>query len=139
MVVNERRLFERLVAPDPPGSAHRNVDISRLTRSVVDHLGKMMNSRHGCALIQPDYGIPDLNEFLFDFPDTIGSMRRAIQNAIEQYEPRLRSVRVQYVENPDDPLEVRLEISAKLITDDRPVPISFSTKSGSISGFQIDE
>ncbi len=139
MVVNERRLFERLVAPDPPGSAHREVDISRLTRSVVDHLSKMMNSRHGCTQIQPDFGIPDLNEFLFDFPDSIGSMRRAVQTAIERFEPRLQSVRVQYIENPDNPLEIQLEISAKLITDTKPVPISFSTKSGSISGFQIDE
>ena len=136
-MISERRLFERLVEPDPAGSRRREVDVHRLTESVIVHLRKLMNCRHGCTLIQSDYGIPDLNEFVFDFPDTLGSMRKAIQRAIEKYEPRLKSIRVKYVENPDSPLDIHLEITAQLVTDEELVPISFSTHTGSAMGLEI--
>jgi len=136
-MVNERRLFERLVAPDPAGSRRRDIDVHQLTESVIIHLRKMMNCRHGCTLIQADYGIPDLNEFVFAFPDSLSFMRKAVQQAIEKYEPRLKSVRVKYLENPDNPLDLHLEITAQLLTDDKPLPISFSTHVGSAAGLEI--
>lgn len=138
-MAGERRLFERLVAPDPADSRRRGVDIRALTESVIIHLRKLMNSRHGCTQIQPDYGIPDLNEFVFSFPDSLGAMRQAVQKAIERYEPRLRSARVRYVENPDNPLDIHLEITARLMVEDELVPISFSTKVGSAAGIEIVE
>jgi type VI secretion system protein len=136
-MVNERRLFERLVEPDRAGSRRRKIDVHQLTESVIIHLRKMMNCRHGCTLIQPDYGIPDLNEFIFDFPETLGSMRKAVQQAVEKYEPRLRAVRVKYVENPDNPLDIHLEITAQLLTDEKAIPISFSTHAGSAAGLEV--
>ena len=136
-MVNERRLFERLVEPDRAGSRRRKIDVHQLTESVIIHLRKMMNCRHGCTLIQPDYGIPDLNEFIFDFPETLGSMRKAVQQAVEKYEPRLRAVRVKYVENPDNPLDIHLEITAQLLTDEKAIPISFSTHTGSARGLEV--
>jgi type VI secretion system protein len=138
-MISERRLFERLVDPDPPGSRRRGLDIRRLTGSVVCHLRCLMNSRHGCTPIRADYGIPDLNEFVFALPDSLGAMRQAIQKAIEQYEPRLRAVRVKYIADPDRPLDVRFEISARLVTEGEEVPISFSTRTGGLSGLEIME
>jgi type VI secretion system protein len=136
-MINERRLFERLVEPDPTESRRRKIDIHQLTESVIIHLRKMMNCRHGCTLIQPDYGIPDLNEFIFDFPDTLGAMRQAVQQAIEKYEPRLSVVRVKYQENPDNPLDIHFKITAQLVTDEEQVPISFSTHTGSATGLEV--
>jgi len=138
-MVNERRLFERLVDPDPPGSRRRGLDTRRLTESVVGHLCNLMNSRHGCTPIQADYGIPDLNEFVFAFPDSLGAMRQAIQKAIEQYEPRLRSVRVKHVADPDRPLNIQFEITARLVTEDGLIPVSFSTRTGGLGGLEIVE
>jgi type VI secretion system protein len=136
-MVNERRLFERLVDPDPAEQRHRDVDVHQLTESVIIHMRKLLNCRHGCTLVQPDYGIPDLNEFVFAFPDSLNFMRKAVQQAIEKYEPRLRSVRVKYLENPDNPLDLHLEITAQLLTDDKPIPISFSTHMGSVAGLEV--
>ncbi len=136
-MINERRLFERLVAPGPAADRRREIDVHQLTESVIIHLRKLMNCRHGCTLIQSDYGIPDLNEFIFAFPDSLSYMRKAVQQTIEKYEPRLKSVRVKYVENPDNPLDIHLEITAQLLTDDQPVPISFSTHTGSAAGLEI--
>lgn len=109
------------------------MDVHRLRQSVLRHLRKMMNTRHGHAPAQPDYGIPDLNEFMFSMPESIGPMRKAVQTAIEKYEPRLTNVKVTWVPDEDDPLNIRFEIVARLRTDKEDVPISFTTNVGSVN------
>jgi type VI secretion system protein len=138
-MISERRLFERMVDPDPTASRRRDLDIRALTESVLLHLRKLMNSRHGCTLIQADYGIPDLNEFIYAFPEAVGPMRNAIQQTIERYEPRLKSVRVRFVENPDKPLDIHFDVSARLAIDDETTPVSFSTRLGSAAGLEVAE
>jgi type VI secretion system protein len=138
-VINERTLLERLANPDPPGQRHPDINVSRLKRSVIAHLQRILNSRHDHAPAQPDYGIPDLNEFKFAYPDSITPMRQAIQASIEKYEPRLKDVKVTWVPDEDDPLNVRFEIAARLLTADDELPISFATSVGAASELEIDE
>lgn len=137
MALSEKTLFERLADPDPPGSRRLRMDVGRLKQSVLLHLRKMLNTRHGHAPAQPDYGIPDLNEFMFAMPESITPMRQAIQGSIEKYEPRLRNVHVTWVPDEEDPLNIRFEITARLVTDDEDVPVSFTTNVGSAAGLDI--
>ncbi|MEW5702019.1 MAG: type VI secretion system baseplate subunit TssE [Candidatus Zixiibacteriota bacterium] len=138
-MISERTLFERLADPDPPGGRRLGIDPGRLKRSVLSHLRKMLNSRHGHAPAQPDYGIPDLNEFMFAYPDSIGPMRLAIERSIEKYEPRLRNAKAAWVADPDNPLNIRFEIAARLITEDENIPVAFSTSVGTASSLDIEE
>ena len=138
-MVTERTLFERMADPDPPGTRRSALDVGRLKRSVIQHLRNMLNSRHGHAAAQPDYGIPDLNEFMFSFPESIAPMRQAIQTSIEKYEPRLKNVKATWAPDEDDPLNIHFEISARLVTEDKEIPISFRTNVGSVGGLDIDE
>jgi len=138
-LARERRLFERLVEPDPPESRRRELDIQTLTESVIVHLNRMMNSRHGCTPIQADYGIPDLNEFVFSFPESLGAMRQAVQKAIEQYEPRLKAVRVRYIEEPDKPLDIHFEITARMVVEGKTIPVTYNTRLGSAAGIKVVE
>lgn len=138
-MITERTLFERLTDPDPPGSRRLELDLSRLKRSVLTHLQKMLNSRHGHAPAQPDYGIPDLNEFMFSFPESITPMKLALERSIEKYEPRLKNVKATWVPDQEDPLNIRFEISARLALDQRNVPLRFATQVGSPSGFDLAE
>jgi type VI secretion system protein len=128
-MINERTLLERLADPEP--DTRLGLDTHRLRDSVLWHLRKMMNTRHGHAPAQPDYGLPDLNEFMFSMPESIGPMSKAVRMTIEKYEPRLTAVKVKWVPDDDDPLNIRFEISARLRTDDEDVPISFTTNVGS--------
>lgn len=139
MVINDRTLFERLLAPAPTGGLVTRLDVARLRRSVLNHLRNMLNSRHGHAPAQPDYGIPDLNEFMYAFPESKEPMRQAIQTSIEKYEPRLKNVRATWVPDEDDPLNIRFEITARLVTDDKDVPVSFTTNVGSVAGIEVLE
>jgi type VI secretion system protein len=128
-MIRERTLLERLADPEP--DTRLSLNTHRLRESVLLHLRKMMNTRHGHAPAQPDYGLPDLNEFMFSMPESIGPMTKAVRTTIEKYEPRLAAVKVKWVPDEDDPLNIRFEISARLRTDDEDVPISFTTNVGS--------
>ena len=138
MRVSERTLLERISGPEPASDRRLELDINKLKRSVLNHLRHILNSRHGHAPAQPDYGIPDLNEFMHAFPDSITPMRQALQMSIEKYEPRLRNVRVAWTPDDDDPLNIRFEITARLVTESDEVPVTFSTNASPASGLGID-
>jgi type VI secretion system protein len=139
VLISDRTLFERMAEPDLGGGHVTKLDVARLKRSVLGHLRNMLNSRHGHAPAQPDYGIPDLNEFMFSFPESKEPMRQAIQTSIEKYEPRLKNVRATWVPDEDDPLNIRFEITARLVTDDKELPFSFTTNVGSVAGVEVVE
>jgi type VI secretion system protein len=138
-MISERTLFERLTDPDPPGARRLELDIGQLKRSILMHLQKMLNSRHGHAPAQPDYGIPDLNEFMFSFPESIPPMRQAIERSIEKYEPRLKNVKATWVADEDDPLNIRFEISARVALEHGSVPLKFATQVAAASGLDMLE
>jgi type VI secretion system protein len=69
--------------------------------AVTTHLARMLNTRQGSCLTCPDYGLIEVSEVLYDFPDAIGIMQRAIKNSIQQYEPRLKNVQVRHIK-PED-------------------------------------
>jgi type VI secretion system protein len=128
-MISERTLLERIAEPDTGGRLA--LDTNRLRRSVLSHLRRLLNARHGHAPAQPDYGIPDLNEFMFSMPESIVPMQKAIQKSIEKYEPRLTKVKVVWAPDEDDPLNIRFEITARIRTDDEEMPISLTTNLGS--------
>lgn len=123
----ERTLLERLGNPETnaPRTTRENTD--RLAESVLTHLQKMLNTRQGNVLTLPDYGIPDLSEVVHSFPDSIVQMQEAIRTSIEKYEPRLRKVRVKYVDPGEDLLKLRFEITAQLVTAKEKASVWFET------------
>lgn len=117
-MAHERNLLDRLRDPQPESGRSIHQDPRRLTQSVLENLRRLLNTRQGIVPTQLDYGIPDLVDALYNFPETIVNMRRAIKATIEKYEPRLRRVNVKHVETPDDPLALRYEITAELVTEE---------------------
>ncbi|MBI3871720.1 MAG: type VI secretion system baseplate subunit TssE [candidate division Zixibacteria bacterium] len=138
-MASERTLLERLDNPDPPGGQHLRLDVNRLKRSVLTHVQRMLNCRQGLAPAQPDYGIPDLNEFMFAYPDSIGPMRQAIEQSIEKYEPRLSHVKAEWIADEENPLNIRFEITARLVAEDSNIPVSFTTNLGAASTLNLSE
>jgi type VI secretion system protein len=123
----ERTLWERLAqAPtEPERTLHIQTD--QAVDSVLGHLRRMFNVRQGSVPAAPTYGLPDFNDLVFQFPDAIVQIQRAIRICIEQYEPRLHNVRVHYVEDKDDPLHLRFEIRAELVVETERAPVYFET------------
>ena len=133
----ERTLLERIA--DPRAGEPRTVSEStqRIADSVLRHLRRMLNTWHGHTLTLPDYGIPNLSELVHSFPESIALMQRAIKRSIEEYEPRLRRVRVRPAQSEEDLLTLHFEISADLVTAGEKAAIRLDTRVDSVGRMQV--
>jgi len=122
-----RTLLERLDNPalDKPLTGNQNLEA--LGYSILDHLKKMLNTRLGNSLTQPDdYGMIDLSELRTNMPDSINDVQNAIRNSIEKYEPRLRNVKVEHVNSGDDLFILKFKVTADIVAERRS-SLSFET------------
>lgn len=123
---SNRGLFDRLRDPDRlhERSVHQRTE--DIADSVLAHLQRMLNVRHGDSPAAPDYGIPALES---QHVSASEEMRRAIEESIRAYETRLDGVRVRYVKaDEDSPLKVRYEIAARLVTAEESVRVEFHSE-----------
>lgn len=107
-------------------STWRDADVET---AVSTHLARMLNTRQGSCLTCPDYGLIEVSEVLFDFPDAVGIMQRALKNSIQEYEPRLKNVQVRHIKNDTaNEMVLEFEITAQLhLPDGRRQSLRFST------------
>jgi type VI secretion system protein len=125
-MVRERTLLERLADPRPESPLTIAENTQQLADSILRHLRKMLNTRQGHVLAQPEYGMPDVTEFIQSLPDMVDAVQRGIRNSIEKFEPRLRNVTVTYAPS-DDRMNVRFEITGELVTEKEEASVWFET------------
>jgi len=114
-MLNSRTLFDKLNNPrtNEPLSTTQNTEV--LAESILFHLTRMLNTRQGGPMIQPqDYGMVDITEISTRFPDSIADVQKAIRTTIEKYEPRLKNVQVEHIGEGDDLQTLKFKITAQL-------------------------
>ncbi len=119
--------IERLADPQSnERSTYRSADVEA---AVTQHLARLLNTRQGSALTCPDYGLIEVSEVLYDFPDAIGIMQRALKNTIQTYEPRLKNVQVRHLKSDvAGEMILQFEITAQLqLPDGRRQSLRFGT------------
>ncbi len=125
--MREERLLERLRAWEKEPTRRGKEDPRRIIDSVIRHLQRILNTKHGNVPIADDYGTPDFTDFFLTLPKTEANPKREIEKmirlAIQKYEPRLQGVRVSLLEGEDgeadlqtDPLTIRFQITGRLVT-----------------------
>jgi type VI secretion system protein len=124
----ERGILERLASRKPDISRTTKQDEAQLIASVLDHVGKMLNTRRGNAPVAPDYGIPDIVDMIHSFPESIRLMEQAIRTTIEKYEPRLSNVRVKHAPFDEEIFSLHFEVTANLVLSNSRKPVRFETK-----------
>ncbi len=122
----DRTLLERLASPDPVGQRTTREDMQPLVDSVMRHLQRLLNTRQGQALIQPDYGMPDITDCAEGAPEALDRVRRAIKHSIEAFEPRLRRVKITHLPLGGD-LNLHFAISGQIVTGKGQFPVHFNT------------
>jgi type VI secretion system lysozyme-like protein len=75
----------------------------RIIWSIRDNLTRIFTTRAGLLPHLPDYGLPDITEIYRQMPYGIPKLKEAMEIAIAEYEPRLKNVRVIYIEPPATP------------------------------------
>jgi type VI secretion system protein len=93
-----RTLLEKLRDPRQNEPLNTSQNIEALIESIISNLTKMLNTRQGGPMIQPDdYGMVDITDISTRFPDSVSDVQKAFRIAIEKYEPRLKNVQVEHV------------------------------------------
>jgi type VI secretion system protein len=116
--MHDERLMERIRFGAAAFPRREKPDPRRMTDSILAHLERILNTRRGSAPIADDFGIPDFTDFRTAYPDSQRDLEREIRLTIQKYEPRLRSVRVQFIPFDHEPLSIRFQITARLALDD---------------------
>lgn len=115
--MKEERLLERIRSWENEPHRRSQGDMRRQIDSVLAHLQRILNTRQGSVPISDIYGIPDLTDFMTSYPESVTEIERSIRQAIEEYEPRLRSVKIAFMPQEDDILCLRFQIIARLNTE----------------------
>jgi len=134
--MHSRSLFQRLMdnRPEPPSS---RVDTARMVESVLEHLRVLFNAREGGTLTRTDYGLPDFNDLVVQFPAAIPALTRSIKHQVDLFEPRLRKVSVRHVPDPDRPLSLFFNISAELVLPEGDERVAFETVFGADGSVRV--
>ncbi|OUR86626.1 hypothetical protein A9Q81_28290 [Gammaproteobacteria bacterium 42_54_T18] len=123
----ELSLLDRIEREIVPGSYTTQFDQTEQLQNVIDNIQRMLNIREGSVLALPDYGMPDFNDVVKEFPDAIHRIQQAISQFVDTYEPRLHAVQVHYVHDEDQPLLLKFVISGELKANGRVSKVSFDT------------
>jgi type VI secretion system protein ImpF len=135
-------LLDRLIDDNPNGAeespATRFQDVSAFRASVGRDLESLLNTRRELLYeLSADfeevnrsllvYGLPDFTAFnLLDVGD-LARLRRAIEGAIANFEPRLQRVRVTMEPPKQSDRAVHFRIDALLRVEPAPQPVTFDT------------
>ncbi len=112
--MNEERLLERIRAWESEPDRRGRADSIRQVDSILAHLRRILNTRQGGVPISDAYGIPDLNDFLTSYPESVTGVEKSIRQAVEKYEPRLQSVKVTFLPQEEDVLCLRFQITGRI-------------------------
>ncbi len=115
------------IASAASSAAPRTMDNVREVRdAVLAHLRMMVATRRGSVWPARDFGIDDPTGIFHDYPGSVEELRSALESAIRRYEPRLENPSVRHVPTAD--LMLRLDIEATLLTNERRVPVRFTSQ-----------
>ncbi|MDA8138486.1 MAG: type VI secretion system baseplate subunit TssE [Desulfobacteraceae bacterium] len=125
--MREHRLLERIRLLEQNPSRRMTEDPGEMIHSVQKHLQSLLNTRHGNVPIADDYGIPDFTNLMNGFLESKRSVEQTIRNTITKYEPRLQGVRVTFLDQEEDKLTLRFQISAQLAIGEHGDPVMFES------------
>jgi type VI secretion system protein len=121
--MREKRLFDRIRDWPHDSGKRKQIHSGDHVKSVVDHLKKLLNSRQGTTLMDTAFGMPDFTDLRATFPDSVRDIERSIAQTIEHYEPRLKQVDVDFMDQDERNLTLFFQIRAILESDEAPFNI----------------
>lgn len=97
-----------------PLSAHDDRTLECL--SVQQNVQRILNTRAGALKHLPDYGLPDLSTIYNTLPASSHLLKNQMEATLLKYEPRIRSIDVDILENDDPGVLVSFEMTCHLKT-----------------------
>ena len=97
----------------------RAVSEREVRDSILTNLIAMCGTRVGTMLTCPDFGIADISEMVYSFPEAITLMASTLKHTIQTYEPRLKNVQVRHIRNEQtNNMSLEFEVTGQLVLPD---------------------
>ncbi len=123
----EQSLLNRIENQDAAYRYTTSVNLDRLLANISQNVQEMLNLRLGNVQALDDYGMPDFNDLVKEFPDAITHIKAAIIRFVDKYEPRLTDITVTHIHDPDQPLYLKFSIAGKIKLEHKESKVSFNT------------
>ncbi|OOF41276.1 MULTISPECIES: type VI secretion system baseplate subunit TssE [Rodentibacter] len=85
--------------------------VSDLIRSIKKNIELVLNSKEGCTLCAPDFGLKDFNDATATTHSLSQTIISDIRSSLDRYEPRVRITRIEYIPNIYDVLQLNFRIT----------------------------
>lgn len=82
--------------------------------SVQQNVRRILNTRLGALKHLPDYGLPDLTNIYKALPASSHLLRQQMETTLLKFEPRIRAIDVEIIENDDPGVLVSFEMTCHL-------------------------
>jgi type VI secretion system protein len=82
--------------------------------SVQQNVRRILNTRAGALKHLPDYGLPDLTNIYKALPASSHLLRQQMEATLLKYEPRIRSIDVEIINNQDPGVLVSFEMTCHM-------------------------
>ena len=107
----ERTLLERIDSGESD-NVRLELDHHILADSILINIVNVLNTRRGNAIAQPRLGMPDLNDLVRFFPNTLGEITQSIAENITLYEPRVsrEKISIDQIIDEHDPFHLKFEV-----------------------------
>lgn len=126
--MHEKRLLERIRDYEQDEIRRWETDPVALKESVLGYLRRILNTKKGSALITDDFGMPDFTDFPSSFAsDIVRTLQDDIASMVQKYEPRLKDIRIDFIQQTDDILSLRFQIHGRFDTESLKTPVVFET------------
>ncbi len=126
--MREERLLNRIRSREKDPARRSGADSKMIISSIHRHLQLVLNTRQGSVPIADDYGIPDMTDFMSSYPESLRNLEKSIRQTIQKFEPRLKGVRVSFVQDNEDLLSLSFKIIAQLALEKEKKPIIFESQ-----------
>jgi type VI secretion system protein len=133
------RLMERIHFLEKNPKWRDMGDSHDMLRSIINHLQRILNTFQGSAQIAEDLGIPDITHFLRTIPDSVQSLENSIKRTIQNYEPRLKHVKVRYNQMINSDLCLSFQITGQIDHNFKRYDVNLESLIGTDGKIRIQE
>ena len=89
--------------------------VSDLIRSIKRNTELVLNSKEGCTLCAPHFGLRDFNDATATTKSLSQTIVANIRSSLERYEPRVRITRIEYIQDTYDVLQLNFRITCVVL------------------------
>lgn len=126
-------LFDRLAGVDLGAADGVLLDAEGLRKSLALDLHRLLSTRNGCTIDRflvtelsvADYGLPDVSALWPSSKTDRDLMAEVVEVALAAFEPRLKHVMVEVLDDPRQPTRVFIRLAAVALLNEQPRRVEF--------------